>query len=243
MASLHHFLDANILIGSRIEWDLQHHHAHRYMRQDGFRRHTSERVYNECYRAFSTFRRVIAKYLNYFGKNLPPNPDPYRLDAIIRKITGQCARSLRDEKEKNVLRSFVQRNMDELRNCILGTEYERDTFKKDVIAAIKGALDSLDLDCRPDDHSAPVICHTCCPENYDSHLMDEMSALTSVIGHQPDILVMLDAYFIQVHRLREVVSFVTTDKTHILNNREKIEGILPNIVIREPGSFLIGHAQ
>ena len=37
-----HFLDANILIGSLVEWDGQHRHTHRYMQQEGFRRHTTE---------------------------------------------------------------------------------------------------------------------------------------------------------------------------------------------------------
>jgi hypothetical protein len=40
-----HFLDANILIGSLVEWDGQHRHTHRYMQQEGVRRHTTERVY------------------------------------------------------------------------------------------------------------------------------------------------------------------------------------------------------
>ena len=44
----HHFLDANILIGSLTEWDGQHYRARRYMQQEGFLRHTSERVHREC---------------------------------------------------------------------------------------------------------------------------------------------------------------------------------------------------
>jgi len=240
MPPLHHFLDTNILVGSRIEWDGQHHHTHRYMQQDGFLRHTSERVYKECTGVFGLFRRTITKYLNYLVKSLPASPDPFTLDRTIQKLTERYTLSLKNEKEKNVLGSFVQQNMDDLRNCALGTEQDRDTFRQEIIDAIKGALDSLDRDCRPDDPSAPVVCYTCCPEDYDSHLPDQKSALITAIGYEPDILVILDAYFIQINRIMEDVSLVTADKTHILNNRKKIEETLPGITIREPGSFFTG---
>ncbi|MDO8842097.1 hypothetical protein [Methanocalculus sp.] len=242
MSSLHHFLDTNILVGSRIGWDGQHHHTHRYLQQDGFLRHTSERVYKECTGVFGLFRRTMTKYLNYLLKSLPASPDPFTLDMTIKRLTKRYILSLNNEKEKNVLTSFVHQNMDDLRNCVLGTENDRETFRQEIIDVIKGALDSLDRDCRPDDPSAPVICYTCCPENYDLDLPDQKSALIPVIGYEPDILVILDAYFIQIHRIGEEVSLVTADKTHILNNRKKIEETLPGITIREPESFLIGHA-
>jgi len=82
MAS-HHFLDANILIGSLTEWDGQHSRAHRYMQQEGFRRHTSERVYCECTGVLGRFRRTILQYLKYLEQNLPAYPDPLTLDRTI----------------------------------------------------------------------------------------------------------------------------------------------------------------
>jgi predicted nucleic acid-binding protein len=70
MAS-HHFLDANILIGSLVEWDGQHRHTHRYMQQEGFRRHTSERVHRECTGVLGRLRRTVLQYLEYMERNLP----------------------------------------------------------------------------------------------------------------------------------------------------------------------------
>lgn len=70
MAS-HHFLDANILIGSLVEWDGQHRHTHRYMQQEGFRRHTSERVHRECTGVLGRLRRTVPQYLEYMERNLP----------------------------------------------------------------------------------------------------------------------------------------------------------------------------
>jgi hypothetical protein len=52
--------------------------------------------------------------------------------------------------------------------------------------------------------------------------------------------VVLDSFFLRVHRIREDVCFVTTDNAHILRNRDRIEEILPGIAVREPGSFLAG---
>ena len=107
------------------------------MQQDGFLRHTSERVYKECTGVFGLFRRTITKYLNYLVKSLPASPDPFTLDRTIQKLTERYTLSLKNEKEKNVLGSFVQQNMDDLRNCALGTEQDRDTFRQEIIDAIK----------------------------------------------------------------------------------------------------------
>lgn len=235
MAS-HHFLDANILIGSRAEWDGQYHVAHRYMQQEGFRRHTSERVYRECTGVFGRFRRTVLQYLEYMERNPPAHLDPLTLDRTIDRLTGRRMRSLTSRREQNVLRSFVHRNRDDLRNALLGTEKEWQAFRRDVIDAIKGALDSLDRDCR-DDPSAPVLCHTCCPDDYDDHFSGEKCTLVVALGYEPDVLVVLDSYYLLVYRIREGVCFVTTDNTHILSNRDLIEEVLPGVTVREPGAF------
>lgn len=235
---LHHFLDTNILIGSRISWDRQHYDAHRYMQQDGIRRHTSERVHRECTGVFERFRRTTLKIIKKLVDDLPSNPNPFTLEKTIVRLAEQHAKSLKNEKEKQALHSFVRQNMQELRECALQTEQERNTFKQRIIDAIKGALESLDWDCRSDDPSVPIFCYTCCPDNYDTHLPIEKSTLTATIGYEPDTLVLLDAYFIQVHHIQENVCLVTTDNAHILKNREKIEMTLPGITIRGPGSFL-----
>lgn len=54
----HHFLDANVLIDSLVEWDGQHRCTYRYMQQEGFRRHTSKRVYAECAGSGGRFKRA-----------------------------------------------------------------------------------------------------------------------------------------------------------------------------------------
>lgn len=238
MAS-HHFLDANILIGSLTEWDGQHYRARRYMQQEGFLRHTSERVHRECTGVLGRFRRTILQYLEYLGQNLPAHPDPLALDRTIDRLTDRRVRSLASGREQNVLRSFVRGNREDLRNAALGTEEERRAFRRDAINAVKGALESLDRDCR-DDPTAPVFCYTCCPNDYDLHFPIQKSSLIDALHYEPDTLVVLDSFFLRVHRIREEVCFVTTDNAHILRNRDRIEEILPGIAVREPGSFLAG---
>jgi len=129
--------------------------------------------------------------------------------------------------------------MEDLRNAALGTEEERRAFRRDVIDAIKGALKSLDGDCR-DDPSARVFCYTCCPDDYDVHFPEQKSSLIDALQYEPDTLVVLDSYFLLVHRIREEVCFVTADNAHILRNHDRIEEILPGIIVRGPDSFLAG---
>lgn len=232
-----HFLDANILIGSLVEWDGQHHCTYRYMRQEGFRRHTSERVYAECTGVLGRFRRTVLQYLMYMEQNIPGHPDPLTLDQTVDRLTARRVRTLANKREQGALRSFYRRNREDLRNAMLGTEEERRAFRRDVIRAIKGALDSLDQDCR-DDPSAPVICHTGYPDDYDDCFPKEKSALAGALGYAPDTLVLLDSYYLLASRIREGVCFVTTDTTHILRNRDRIEEILTGITVRDPGTFL-----
>ena len=185
------------------------------------------------------FRRTILQYLEYPGQNLPAHPDPLALDRTIDRLTDRRVRSLPSGREQNVLRSFVRGNREDLRNAALGTEEERQAFRRDAINAVKGALESLDRDCR-DDPTAPVFCYTCCPNDYDGHFPMQKSSLIDALHYEPDTLVVLDSFFLRVHRIREVVCFVTTDNAHILRNRDRIEEILPGIAVREPGAFFAG---
>ena len=95
------------------------------MQQEGFRRHTSERVYHECAGVLSRFRRVVLQYLEYLEQNLPAYPNPLALDQIIDRLASRQMRSLSSKREQNALRSFVRGNKEDLRNALLGTEEER----------------------------------------------------------------------------------------------------------------------
>ncbi len=206
------------------------------MQQEGFWRHTSERIYRECTGVPGRFRRTILQYLE---QNLPAYPDPPAFDRTIDRLTERRVRAFSSNREQSVLHSFVRGNMEDLRNAVFGTEEERRAFRRDAIDAIKGTLESLDRDCR-DDPTAPVFCYTCCPDDYDAHFPEQKSSLIDALQYEPDTLVVLDSYFLQVHRIREEVCFVTADNAHILRNHDRIEEILPGITVRNPDSFLAG---
>lgn len=86
----------------------KHYRAHCYMQQEGFWRHTSERVYRECTGVPGRFRRTILQYLE---QNLPAYPDPPALD----RLTERRVRAFSSNREQSVLRSFVRGNMEDLR--------------------------------------------------------------------------------------------------------------------------------
>ena len=179
------------------------------------------------------------QYLKYLGQNLPAYPDPLALDRTIDRLTSRQMRSLSSKREQNALRSFVSGNREDLRNVLLGTEEEWRAFRRDAIDGVRWALESLDRDCQ-DDPAAPVFCYTCCPDDYDAHFPGQKSSLIDALQHEPDVFVVLDSYFLQVHRIREEVCFVTADNAHILRNHDRIEEILPGIIVRGPDSFLAG---
>ncbi|WP_332450031.1 hypothetical protein [Methanoculleus sp.] len=120
-----------------VEWDGQHRHTHRYMQQEGFRRHTSERVYRESTGVPGRFRRTILWYLEHMDRNVPGHPDPLTLDRTIDRLTDRWVRTLASGQEQSMVRSFVNRNRQDLRNAVLGTEEERGAFRRDAIKAIK----------------------------------------------------------------------------------------------------------
>ncbi|WP_155937397.1 hypothetical protein [Methanoculleus sp. MH98A] len=94
------------------------------------------------------------------------------LDRTIDRLTDLWVQTLASGRERSVIRSYVNRNRQDLRNSALGTEEERRAFRQDVIEAAKGALASLDLDCR-DDPAGPALRHTCCPDDCDAHVPGE----------------------------------------------------------------------
>ncbi len=93
-----HFLDANIMVGSRISWDRQYNSTTRYMAMEGIRRHTSKRVYNESRGVFERSRGLILKYLKRFYEEFNKSPDPTRLDQIIRYFTKKFSSTLGEKR-------------------------------------------------------------------------------------------------------------------------------------------------
>jgi hypothetical protein len=227
-----HFLDANILVGSRISWDRQYNGTTRYMALEGIRRHTSKRVYYESRGVFERSRGLILKYLKRFYEEFNRSRDPMRLDQIIRAFTRKFSGSL-GEKESKILNSFVERNFMEIRNTALGGEREFGDFRRAIIDAFMGAINSIDRDCYSDPKA--VICrYDDCPPDYRNCYAAENNRLLKVINYESDVLVALDSYFIRNKYIKNNVCFVTTDHEHMLKKKAEIESILTGIFIMQP---------
>ncbi len=79
-----------------------------------------------------------------------------------------------------------------------------------------------------DDPAARPSATSATPGDCDAHVPGEENAPVETL----DTLVVPDAYFLLVSRIREGVCFVTTDNVHILSNRDRIEEFLPGITGR-----------
>lgn len=229
----HHFLDANILVGFTVTWDLQYESVARYMTRESVKRHTSKRVYRESRGVLEGSRRLILKYLREFYKKVSRALDPLKIDRSIRNFTKQFSSNL-VEKERKIIESFVNRNFNELKNVALGGEETLGEFKKSVGDTFLKALDYIDIHCKPDDPEALICRYDNCPENYKPHYPDKCSTLCSVINYKNDVLVLLDSYFIKNNHIRENICFVTTDQKHLLKNKPVIERILTGISLLQP---------
>ena len=227
-----HFLDANVLIASRIDWDVHHNDATEYMSRGEYNRHTSHRVYRESLGVFERNRRLILKYLTELYEKFEQTPNTLKIKNIIDKFTDGFVKKLKNRKEKNAIKSFAAQNFYEIQQIALGEENFGD-FKREVTNAFKRAINTLDMECTPD-HMADVCRYDGCPKSYEKYYPSEKSNLLNSIGYENDVLVLLDAYHIKNHLIKSGVCFITNDKEHILSKKDHIESILSGIHVVKP---------
>jgi len=157
-----HFLDANVIIGSLISWDVQHDRSVQYFTTKGVLRHTSRRVYSECTGVFEGSRRELLRYLKEFYRRFNGPIDPLHVDYIIQRFTTEYTASLDNEKMRRIINNFVRTHMGTLRNVALGGEQTFGDFQKSIRDAIHYALDELARRCI-DTVDAEIFRYDCCP--------------------------------------------------------------------------------
>ena len=236
-----HFLDANILIGSLIDWDVQHRCTTNYMNRKELKRHTSKRVYREAKGVLEKMRRTIPKFLDKFYDDLNKREGSHNVltnvdyQKMIDKSSNDFIKKERlNDKERNAIKSFVWMNFLDLQKVALGGENKFGEFKKDIIDIFKRALNTLDKKCQTRDKELIICRYDECPESYKDDYPNERSDLNSLINYKNDVLVLLDSYYIKNHWVQNDVCFITTDKEHILSSADGIEKILCGIYIAEP---------
>lgn len=228
-----HFLDSNVLVGSRISWDKQYSDAVQYMAVDGIIRHTSKRVYYESKGVFERSRGLILKFLKEFYERFSKYSNALHIEQTVRKFTESFIKPLK-EKEEKIINSFVNQNFEDLKNVALNGESELGDFRQNVIDSIKSAINSIDNDCHPDS-SALVYRYDSCPDYYKINI--GYTELYNVIGYENDALVLMDSNLIKNNYIKNDVCFITADQKHILSNKKEIERILSGIFVMSPKSF------
>lgn len=212
------FVDTNIIFGSRIKWDIHHNKTSGYMAKEGIKRCTSIKVFGECRNLFQKNRSLIMRYLKKFYDDLGGRQhNPFHIEKIIMSFTKNFVYNL-DEGEQKVLNSFVVQNLKDIKNVLLDGENELGDFRRDIINALNALIYRYDN----------------CPPKYDNYYIVEYKKICDIINHKDDTEILLDSYFIKDKYVKNIINFVTTDYKHILNNKSKIELILPGINIMFP---------
>jgi hypothetical protein len=228
-----HFLDTSILLGSRIHWDDQFSHVSTYIGIADIRKISSIRAYNEAKGVLQRNRREILLYLNALKTEFSrPGHPIINAESLFLFSEGYFA-SITNEKTSNALSRFANKNIFDITTAVQDGNAGFEEYKRTIGAAFQAALDSLDVDCRPHD-GAFIRRYDICPQIYDQTYITEQYRLMTRINYLNDVQILLDSYFIKDRVLPGSLFFVTTDGTHILNNKDDIELILTGISVTHP---------
>lgn len=234
-----HFLDANIMVISKINWDSRYDNVGKYMSKANIRRHSSKRVFDESNKVFERIRRTILQYINKldktFGKFNKLSYIGQNNDLKIKNFNEKFLACL-DEKERKILIPFLSQYASEINNLVVfGAIKDVVDFKRKIREVLNSLIFSLAHDCRPDE-DALIFRHDNCPWAYNLYYINEYSDLFDIIGYDEDVLVLLDSYFIKENNIKKDMFFVTLDYEHILglNNKDIIESILKGVFCISP---------
>lgn len=237
-----HFLDTNILISSRICWNVHFNNATRYMNEDNIQRHTSKTTHNEADKVFGHIRQNIRAFLvSYLGNQTRPTMMSIN-DFVSRQIISFERRCKNDTYNKRVWRSiesYIRRNLTQIQNAAAGGKSELIKLANEADKYIQSAIDSLLADSK-DDPNAKIHEHPDCPTDYLIYkgyvalynaLYDKNN--NNKIANSDDVHILLDSFFI-MNKIKKQMHFVTFDKIDIIGHRPLIEKTLNGIYIVEP---------
>jgi hypothetical protein len=230
-----YFFDSNILIGSRLSWDVQYKVACACVDKKHIKKRTSENVYWECSHKFEAVRQVIWAFLkSLLNSSLRVNA--WNFDSKIDSHKRYFLKRAYPTKEKrenaeDILNPFLDRYRFNIRDSILnGDEIICCKMAED---AVNNAISSLDADCF-EDPSAKIEKHVITLSDIRQY-SQERKRLEKKISNTSDISILLDSYHIQQTIIKNrSICFVTTDEDDISDNSNDIETILNGVHIRNP---------
>lgn len=240
-----HFLDTNILIASRIDWDVHFNNATEYMIEKNIKRHASKMTHEEADNVFGHMRQNIRAFLvSYLGNQTRP-PMMSITDFVSRQITNfekRCKSTSNYMYNKKVWRSiesYIRKNLTRIQDAAAGGKSELIKLANEADKYIQSAIDSLLLDCK-DDPNAKIHEHSNCPPDYLNYngygalynaLYDKKD--TNKISNSDDVRILLDSFFV-MNETKKEMHFVTFDKSDIIDHQSLIEKTLNGIYVIEP---------
>lgn len=228
-----HFLDTNIIIGSRVNWDIQHNPAAKYFARYNVRRHTSNKVREEVERYFNRTRAAMLAFMHELGKNVPMSGrvvtdrdiDRFASDFKIKRNYSN------EDRVWSSLRRFIDDKRSDIKYAISGGKVQVRIYSNEIVYEFDGVFASIDEDCRPE-AGARIMVHAGCPDDYGE--TDEYKALSSLISNPDDVKILLDSYHVGMEVIKDSVDFVTLDVKDIVSKKSVIETILKGIFILYP---------
>ena len=228
-----HFLDTNVIIGSRIKWDNQRNAATRYMATNSVQRHISQRVYDEASEVFERIRSIINSFLDKLGnvrQRFSATPLRHYLDNVIREFRTENENRLNNNVWKALLR-FIEKNFEDIEYSINKGKNEILIYKRKIVRIIQEAILSYQDDCEYRQGSA-ILLHDGFPPDYSDK--EEYTKLRRIMGARNiDIHILLDSYYLGQAIILTGILFITFDKKDITSKKEDIENVLNGITIYE----------
>jgi hypothetical protein len=244
-----HFLDSNIIIGSELYWNTHHRVLNEYLIEVKATRHISNFVSEECIRVLGNNRRYTRNFLDACCE-----VENFKLWDVAEEIQRVKRKFFRAQRDKlcNVPQSLEEDDKDEL--GVQKSEAIVDSFTRGN-QRLQTAIGSDDLEryvleVRQEIEDAiKRVYRNCCTAEeieFHKHLVDdsdlkqfnrEEGELTKRIDNEDDIRILLDAFFVKEHKLRERTCFVTIDKKDIIGHKSGIEACLVGLTVKQPSEF------
>jgi hypothetical protein len=237
-----HFLDVNILIGSRVPTDAQYDKTTTYMQRQQIRRCTSGNGRKLAKNYFDFIRLEAREFLLELAANTKtfPNDDTKIRELIFGSIYDFVERGRLSLTRSKQLISFVT-SVKALHHLVAEIqENKRNGVKnycKYVISAIEHAILTLKQDCNYDVHALIRVYDREAPKGKDKVEYPILrQQLLDIIGDDEDVEIFLDCHDVQNHRIKTSVCFITADARHFLDKQIKprIQAITPHILIQSP---------
>ena len=219
-----HFLDSCAIIGKIIEFDVHYNCAEIYFKKK-YNKHTSKRVEFEVRNRINGLRRELLSFLNWIKtKN-------FKGYATSTNVMGFLNKYHYHDREKNyrTLNRFFSLNMSEIISYLIDRkDVTIDNLKTCVLSSISKADNKLIDLFHPS--QSQIICHST-PQNYTVSLNAEYTSINNLINYEPDVLILLDSFYLKTNVLKKDIGFITTDYSDILSKADDITSKLPGVHI------------